>query len=345
MSDLPSGQLETPGIRTKLSIRTRWRQITSVQMSELKQLGETVVNSWFDHNIPRLGASLAFYTLLSIAPLLIVVIAIAGAVFGERAAEGQLVWQIQGLVGHDGATTVQALIRGARRPGAGLIATILGSLTLLYGASAVVTELRAALNSIWCVKPKPTSGFKSILAIVAEKFTAFAIVLGVGFLLLVSLAVNAGISALGEHFSTLLPTPELALQVLNFVLSYVVIAALFAVLYKYLPDLSIEWRDVALGAAITALLFSVGKTLIGLYLGKAGLASTYGAAGSLVVVLVWVYYSAQIFFLGAEFTQAYAQQFGSRPCDRVGKEVAIVDKYDSTETKVREDSRKPLIEI
>jgi membrane protein len=327
-----TGPIVTPGIDTRLSPRTEWRRITAIRMEDIKTVLGATVSNWFRHNVPRLGASLAFYTLLSLAPLLIIVIAIAGAVFGRDAAQGQLVWQIQDLIGRDGAETVQTLIRGAQRPGAGLIATVLGILTLFYGATAVVSELRAALNTIWCVSVPEESGLKSIVSLLVDRTMSFAMVLAVGFLLLVSLTINAALSALGDRFQFVFQTPEWVLQVLDFLISYIVVTILFALMYKLLPDLQIEWRDVAVGAALTSLLFSAGKTLIGLYLGKAGIASTYGAAGSLVVVLVWVYYSAQIFFLGAEFTQAYAQQFGSRPCDRIGREVRIVESFSATKS-------------
>ncbi|MEJ7605551.1 MAG: YihY/virulence factor BrkB family protein [Bryobacteraceae bacterium] len=289
-------------------------------------MGNVTINNWFRHNVPRLGASLAFYTLLSLTPLLVVIVAIAGAVFGREAAEGQIVWQIQDQVGRDGAQAVQALLRGTQRPGQGAVATVLSILTLVFGATSVVSELRAALNVIWCVPIKEEVGLKSLQSVLVDRTMSFALVLGIGFLLLVSLAFNAAISALGKH--ELFPAmPAWCVQILDFVITYAVITLLFAVLFKVLPDLYIEWRDVFLGAAITSLLFNLGKTLIGIYLGTAGIASTYGAAGSLVVVLIWVYYSAQIFFLGAEFTQAFAQKFGSRPCDRVGREVRIVNAF------------------
>jgi membrane protein len=273
----------------------------------------------------------AFYTLLSLAPLLIIVVAVAGAVFGREAATGQLVWQIRDLIGKDGAELVQTLIRGAQRPGAGVFASILGVATLIYGATAVVSELRNALNTVWCVKREEQTGWQSVRELVIDRTLAFATVIGVGFLLIVSLAVNAALAAIGERYHGWLPSPEYVLQSLDFIVSYVVIAFLFALIYKLLPDLRLEWRDVIPGALATSLLFSAGKLLIGMYLGKAGLASTYGAAGSLVIVLVWVYYSAQIFFLGAEFTQAYAQRYGSRPCDRASVEVSVVSSIDRPE--------------
>ena len=328
MSDTSSKPVLTAGLDTKLSPLVEWRRIIAIGPSDLKIIVETIIDNWFRHNVPRLAASLAFYTLLSLAPLIIIVIAVAGAVFGEKAAQGQLVWQIQDLVGRQGAELVQALLLAAQRPGAGALAAGLGIVMLAYAATSVVSELRSALDTIWCVPVKEEFGLRSLLSMVIERTLSFAMVLGIGFLLLVSLAVNAALAAIGERFYLYLSVPEWMLQGLDLIVSYSVITVLFALLYKVVPDIYIEWRDVALGAALTAALFSIGKLLIGLYLGKASIASTYGAAGSLVVVLIWVYYSAQIFFLGAEFTLAYAQHLGSRPCDRIGREVKIVERID-----------------
>jgi membrane protein len=344
MSETPQGPLATPGIHTELDPRIEWRRIISVTFDDIQKLSGDIVDNWFRHRVPRLAASLAFYTLLSLAPLLIVVIAVAGAVFGAKAAEGQIVWQMQDLIGREGAEAVQNLIRGAQRPGTGAVAAVLGLLTLFYGATSVVSELRSALNTIWCVPMKDESGLRSLLSMLIDRTLSFAMVLAVGFLLLVSLAINAALSAIGDRFYTYFNVPEWALQALDLVISYMVITILFALLYKVVPDLHIEWRDVVLGAAMTAGLFSIGKTLIGMYLGKAGIASTYGAAGSLVIVLIWVYYSAQIFFLGAEFTLAYAQRIGSRPCDRIGHEVKIAERIDAPEPPPA-DSHEALIRL
>jgi membrane protein len=323
--------LATPGIDCEPGLRVKIRRILGLRWGELSQLASMAVSNWFTHNVPRLGASVAFYTLLSLAPLLIIVIAIAGAFFGKEAAEGQLVWQIQDLIGRDGAETIQTLLKGAHKPAAGTLATIFGLLTLFYGAGTVVSELRDALNLIWCAPSKRKSGFHNILGILKDRTVAFTFVLGIGFLLLVSLAVNAALSAVGERFNAALPMPPWVFKALDFLITYIFIAILFAMIYKWLPNLDIEWRDVILGALLTSLLFGFGKYLIGLYLGTAGIASTYGAAGSLVVVLIWVYYSAQIFFLGAEFTVAYAQLYGSHPCDRTGREVRVVSSIDKPE--------------
>jgi membrane protein len=343
---MSTAPLATPGIDIEPSLRVKIRRIVALSPRELSALGSTAVTNFFAHNAPRLGASVAFYTLLSLAPLLIIVIAIAGAVFGENAARGQLMWQIQDLIGQDGAEMVRTLLEGAQKPVAGGFATFFGLLTLFYGAGTVIAELRDALNTIWCVPPSSATGFRSIVGLLRDRTVAFAIVLGIGFLLLVSLAVNAALSALGGQFSHIFPMSPWVLKAMDFAITYVVIAVLFAIMYKWLPNLHIEWRDVILGAMITSLLFGFGKYLIGIYLGTAGIASTYGAAGSLVVVLVWVYYSAQIFFLGAEFTRAYAQLYGSHPCDRVGMgDVRIVSSIDKPERPAETTVEQPSLII
>ncbi|MDZ4801345.1 MAG: YihY/virulence factor BrkB family protein [Bryobacteraceae bacterium] len=316
--------IETTGLHSRPDWKTHWRRLAGINRKDVLRLGSEIFTCWNDHNVPRLGAAVAFYTLLSLAPLLIVVVAVAGAVFGREAAEGQLVWQIQDLIGRAGAETVQNLLRSTQQPGAGVIASILGAVALALGATSAVSELRDALNVIWCVPRRETTGIHSVLSIVQEKSFAFAAVLGIGFLLLVSLAVNAALAGLSSQYHVWLPASMAAmLQWADFLISYFVIAALFALIYKWLPDLYLEWSDVLPGAAFTAALFSLGRILIGMYLGRTSYSSVYGAAGSLVVFLIWVYYSAQIFFLGAEFTRAWAQTFGSKPCDRVGKEVKL----------------------
>ena len=279
---------------------------------ELLALLKETGSEWVDDNVPRLGASLAFYTLLSMAPLLVVVVAIAGIAYGKEAAQGQLFWQIRDLVGPDGARTIQGLLQGAYKPGTGALATVLGLLTLAVGASSVVMELRAALNTVWHVQTSPDdTRLSSIFRLVKERFYSFALVLGVGFLLLVSLVLNACLAAIGKFFGGFLPAPEGLLQAATTLISFLVITGLFAAIYKVVPDVHLQWSDVTVGAGVTALLFTAGKHLIGLYLGKASFGSTYGAAGSLVVVLVWVYYSSQLFFFGAEFTKIYTKKYGS----------------------------------
>lgn len=266
-------------------------------------------SSWDKLNAPRLGAALAFYTVLSVAPLLVVSIGIAGMIFGQEAARAHIAEQVRTLVGPEGGRAVLALLENAARPAASLTATVIGFLTLLFGASGVFGELRDSLNAVWGVQTNSASG---LMSIIKQRFISFAMVLGVGFLLLVSLVLSALISAIGKFFQDRFPIPETALQFGTMLVSFVAVTILFALLYKVVPEVHIEWKDVAIGAAVTSLLFSIGKTLIGLYIGKAGVGSAYGAAGSVVVFIVWVYYSAQIFFLGAQFTRVYSERHGSR---------------------------------
>ncbi len=266
-------------------------------------------NEWNEHKAPRLGAALAYYTLFSIAPLLIVVIAMAGLVFGQRAAEGQLVGEIRGLVGDEGAKLIQSMIENARQPASSIAATLIGLATLLLGALGVFAQLQDALNTIWGVAPKPGRG---VLSIIQDRLLSFTMVLGTGFLLLVSLIISTALAALGKFFGQLMPIPPFILELINFVMSFAVITLLFALIFKYLPDAHTAWNDVWIGAAVTSLLFTIGKLLIGWYLGNNAVGSTYGAAGSLVVILLWIYYSAQILLFGAEFTQVYANRYGSR---------------------------------
>ncbi|MCI0396072.1 MAG: YihY/virulence factor BrkB family protein [Chloroflexi bacterium] len=263
---------------------------------------------WSEDKATRLAAALAYYTVFSIPPLLLIAIAVAGQVFGEEAAHNQISGQISGLIGPDGAQAVEEMIENARQPAGGLLATIAGVVVLLFGASGVFGQLQDAMNTIWEVMPKPGRG---ILGTIRARFFSFTMVLGVAFLLLVSLLISAALAALDEFVVGLLPGFEVVLQIVNGVVSLAVITFLFALIFKYVPDVKIAWSDVGIGAAITALLFTLGKIAIGLYLGNSAVSSTYGAAGSLVVILLWVYYSVQILFLGAEFTQVYANNYGS----------------------------------
>ena len=257
---------------------------------------------------PRLGAALSYYTLFSLGPLLLIATAVAGLVFGPEAVQGRLSGELQNLVGRGASEAIEVMVKSANRPKAGLLSTVVGVVTLFLGASGVFTELRSALNQVWDVPPPPSAG---LLSTVKERLASFGMVLAVGFLLLVSLIVTAALSAVDGYLSGLLPAVRL-LQALNVAGSLVVITVAFALLFRFLPDAPVAWRDVWLGAAVTALLFTIGKALIGLYLGHSAVASAYGAAGSLVVVLVWVYYAAQIFFYGAELTQVFATRHGSR---------------------------------
>jgi len=267
---------------------------------------------WRNDNAPRLSAALAFYSLLSLAPLLIVVVGGAALIFGKEAVQGQLAWEIQYMVGSQGAQAIQALLKSAYQPAAGVLATVLGVATLALGASSAFVELRDALNAIWHVAAESnTSGLASVIALVRERFQSFSLILGAGFLLLLSVLWSVWIAAIGRYFSWRLQVPEASLHVLASVVSFFLYIVLFGATYKLVPEVKLKWDDVFIGALVTSVLFSFGKQLIGIYLGKASVASSYGAAGSLVIVLVWIYYSAQVFFLGAEFTKIYARKLGS----------------------------------
>ena len=269
----------------------------------------TAFRAWLADAAPRLGASLAYYTLFSLAPILLVVIAIAGFAFGEEAVRGQIVTQIDQLVGTEGAEAVQTLLRGARQEKGGTLATILGTITFLLATTGAFLELQYALNRVWRVQPKPGL---SVRALLLDRLRSFGIVVAIGFLLLVSLAVSAALAALGDVLGRAPGLPAIWVAV-NTALGVVVIAVLFALLFKYLPDVELRWRDVWIGGFVTALLFTAGKQLIGLYLGKSATASSYGAAGSVVVLLLWVYYTSQVVLLGAEFTRVYTRRNRSHP--------------------------------
>ncbi|MBE9205870.1 YihY/virulence factor BrkB family protein [Nostoc sp. LEGE 06077] len=271
-------------------------------------LFQETFQEWSEDKASRLAAALAYYTIFSIAPLLIIVIAIAGAVFGEEAARGEIVRQIQGLVGRDGAEFIEIAIRNASQPKTGAIASIISILLLLLGATGLFTELQDALNTIWEVQPKPGRAMKNV---VRQRALSFAMILGIGFLLLVTLVISTALTAIVGYFSNLLPGVDIIWRIMNFLLSFTISTLLFGLIFKVLPDVKITWNDVLIGAVITSLLFSLGRYLLGQYLGNSSFGSTYGAAGSLVVILAWVYYAAQILFFGAEFTQVYARRYGS----------------------------------
>jgi membrane protein len=292
----------------------RYRKpLKSFRWNDIQCLFEASFAEWSRHKAPRLGASLAFYTLLSLAPLLLVLVSVVGVVLGQQAAQADIVREVQTVVGTQGATAAAALLEGSRNTTHGILAAVFGALTLLFGASGVMIELRDALNTIWEVPTPKFSGFKVVTSFIKERLFSFALVLAIGFLLVVSLAISAAIAALGAWSASILPAHEVILHALNLVVSFVVITGLFSAIYKFLPDVKLEWRDVLLGGAVTSILFSLGKLGLGIYLGKASFASTYGAAASMVVLIVWVYYSAQIFFLGAEFTKAFTNTYGSQP--------------------------------
>ena len=260
-------------------------------------------SAWNEHEAPRLSAALSFYSIVSLAPLVILVIAIVSLAIGHSAAQDQIFSEVQELIGVAGARAVEAVVEHSKEPVSSGVASVIGLLTLLFGASGVFAELQSALNKIWEVKPGSESNIANLIK--ARSFS-FGMVLAVGFLLVVSLVVSAALAALGKLADEVLPVPESVLATMNFIVSFAGIAGLFALLFKYVPDAKIPWKDVWVGAITTALLFTIGKTLIGLYLGRAAVGSAYGAAGSLIVVVLWIYYSAMIFFFGAELTHVRA---------------------------------------
>jgi membrane protein len=266
---------------------------------------------WWKDDVPRLGASLAYYTLFALAPILVVAISIGGLIFGAEAVRGEIVGQIQGLIGREGAEGVQALLEGASRPSSSIAATVVGIITFFLGATGAFLELQTALNAIWRVEPKADGSYLRVL--VMQRVISFSLVVALGFLLITSLLVSAALAAVHRYMGNAFPGVVILWEALNVVVSLSVITLLFAMIYKVLPDVKLSWSDVWVGSLVTAGLFTLGKLVIGLYLGTTSIATTYGAAGSVIVILVWVYYSAQIILLGAEFTRAYVDEYGRRP--------------------------------
>jgi membrane protein len=268
---------------------------------------ETVLSFIEDEALSR-GAAIAFYTATSIAPILLIVIAVAGLAFGRDAAQHAITAQLSGFMGQQTAEVLQTAVASAAGKTSGILATIIGIATLIATASGVFGEMQSALNTIWKVKPKGTT----LSRLIRARAASLSLVAALGFLLIVSLVVSAGLTAFGDYLNSILPFGALVLSVLNVAVSLVLVSLLFAAIYKVLPDRHLEWRDVIFGAVVTAVLFTVGKSLIGWYIGSSAIASTYGAAGALIVLLLWIYYSVQIFLLGAEFTKVYANRHGSK---------------------------------
>ncbi|MCQ8241019.1 YihY/virulence factor BrkB family protein [Rhizosaccharibacter radicis] len=266
------------------------------------------VNAYLEDDALSRGAAIAYYTVFAIAPVLVIVIAITGLAYGEEAARGAVVGQLRGMMGQDAAEAIQAMIASASNKNSGRLATALGIGTLLVTASGIFGEMQAGLNRIWRAEPKTST----VTRLVRARAVSLGLVAALAFLLIVSLAASAAIAAFSHRLQRVLPDIDILLQLVNFLLSFGLITALFALIYKVLPDKPITWHDVGVGAVATAALFVIGKTLIGLYIGSSQVASSYGAAGALVVVLLWVYYSAQIFLIGAEFTRVWAAHHGSR---------------------------------
>jgi membrane protein len=279
------------------------------RLVQLYHLCRDAVMAWIDDFAPSMGAAISYYTMFSLAPLLVIVIAVAGALFGAEAVQGQIAAQLSGLIGQEGALAVQGLVKSASEPSRGLVAGGISIVVLVVGATTVFAELQSALDRIWHVpeRVKPTG----VWGILRARVLSFGLILGLAFLLMVSLVVSAGLAALGSWSTGLVPGWETLLQSANVLVSLGILTLLFAMIFKFMPSARIAWRDVWIGAIVTAVLFEVGKVLIGLYLGKSGMNESFAAAGSLVVLLAWVYYAAQIFLLGAEFTKVYASAHGS----------------------------------
>jgi YihY family inner membrane protein len=268
------------------------------------QIFLAAANAWMDDYAPSMGAALSYYTLFSLAPLLVLIIAIAGLIFGQDAAQGAIIAQLQGIMGKEGATAIQGLLQAAREPSTGIVASIVGGFLLLLGATAIFAELQTDLDRIWQVpaQQKP-SGLWGWLR---SRVLSFGLVLGLAFMLMISLVVSAALAATSTWLGGGETAESVLATVLNFVASFALFTVLFAMIYKIMPTAKISWHDVWMGAAVTALLFNIGKSLIGLYLAKSSVASGFGAAGSFVILVAWFYYSAQIFLFGAEYTWVYA---------------------------------------
>lgn len=286
---------------------------------------------WSDDDASTLAAALAYYALLSLAPLLVISIGVAGWFLGPEAARGRVAGELGGIVGGEAANGIQAVVASAEGPKRGVIGALVGVVTLFVGASGVFGQLQTSLNAIWEVEPKPERG---LLGQLKDRFFSFTMVLGVAFLLLVSLVLSSLLSTLGTTLADTLPGGAVLWQIINFALSFAVITLLFAAIFKVIPDAKIQWRDVWPGAAVTALLFAIGKQLLGIYLGKAAVGSSYGAAGSIVALVVWVYYAAQILFVGAEFTQVQARRRGAGI-----QPAANAQRVDETEGKGEAEGR------
>jgi len=282
-------------------VEPRMRSGSAVSPRTIWLLGKVAVLEWIDDNALRLSAAMSYYITFSLAPLLLIVIAVAGLAMGNDSARVAIFGQINQLIGPTGAEAIDHILESASKPKTGFVAGVTGVVMLLLGATGVVGQLQDALNTIWQVESKPSGGVRRIIR---RRIASFAMILGVSFLLLISLVVSTAVSALSAYWDG--PT-ETVVEGLHLIVSTVVITVLFALMYKVLPDVKLKWRDVWIGGLVTAILFTIGKTLTGLYLAKSSVASSYGAAGSLVIILIWVYYSSAIFLLGAEFTQVYTR--------------------------------------
>jgi membrane protein len=289
----------------------RWRVYSAL----VRQAGR----AWIDDGAPSMGAALAFYSAFSIAPLLIIVIGVAGAVYGVDVARGVVQARLAGLMGPTAAAAIQSLLMGAQGQSTGVIASVIGAVTLLVGATTVLVELQSDLDRIWSAPPRRGLG---VVTLLRSHITSLGLILGIGFLLLVSLVLTGSLAVFGKNWGSTYPGVATALYVLNFLISLAVVTVLIAMLYKWLPNVAIAWRDVWIGALTTAILFIAGQTAIGFYLTRSAMGSAYGAAGAMVVLLTWLYYSAQIFLFGAEFTQAYANRCAAIGMDCLSRNAA-----------------------
>ncbi|HVL00995.1 MAG TPA: YihY/virulence factor BrkB family protein [Dongiaceae bacterium] len=274
------------------------------------------LNAWIEDSASSMGAALAYYAIFSIAPLLLIVIAVTGWVFGADAARGEIISQLQGTLGNESAAAIEEMIKSANKPGQGIVATLVGVFGLLLGATSIFSQLQDALDKIWRVPTKKEMG--GVFKLIRARLLSFSLILGIAFLLMASLVISALISMLKLLLGPMLEEWEIYAQLINFFASFGLITVLFALIYKILPRSKVAWQDVWVGAAATSFLFTIGKLLIGLYIGKSSAASIFGAAGSLAVLLIWIYYSAQILLLGAEFTWVYAHAVGSRKGQQEG---------------------------
>jgi membrane protein len=286
-----------PGTAGKPTLKTWW------------ELVKAAGASWVDDYAASMGAAISYYTVFSLAPLLLIVISVAGLVFGDEAVRGELFGQLAGLMGADAAKAIQEMLAGVSKPTHGVIGTAVGLLILLVGATTVFGELQDALDRIWRAPERPKGA--GLWGLIRARLLSFGMILCLAFLLVVSLVMGAVISALGKWWGPLFGGWEVLAQVVNLAVGFAIVTVIFAVIYKMMPRVHIKWHDVWIGALVTAVLFTIGKFLIGLYIGKSGVASGFGAAGSIVIIFIWVYYSAQIFLLGAEFTWVYAKTLGS----------------------------------
>jgi membrane protein len=281
-----------------------------IGLRDLFDMARAAVSAWSSDYASSMGAALSYYAVFSIAPLLLIVISIAGLVYGEDAARGAVFYQVRGMMGDAAAVALQGLLASVHKPGQSIVAATVGLLLLIVGATSVFGELQSALDRIWRTPEQVKKG--GLWQLLRTRLVSFAMIIGIGILLIASLLASAGLALLEHWWGALFGAQALVASALNILLSYLIVTAMFAMIYKIMPRVRIAWRDVWTGAAITGILFTLGKYVIGLYIGKSGVSSAFGAAGSLVVILVWVYYSAQIFLLGAEFTWVYAHRFGSR---------------------------------